>query len=289
MYTYNIEKKAKNTYVFLIHIYTKTIITRYEKSFQKLLATLEVEGFRKGKVPKNIAEKHIQKEEVYKELIQSLIPEIYEEIVKKENRKPILSPKIELIRAKEGEDWQIKITVAEKPAVQLGDYKQIIKAIKAESEKSDIWTPGKDNSKKEVQDEKKKQKILNDILSSLLKETKCEIPDLILEEELNKRLTRLVDDVQKIGLSVESYLKSKNITHDALKKSYTREIEDTYKLEFILSEISEKENITVEKKEMDEFFAHINEPKEREMARKNAYFYATVLRKQKTIDFLLSL
>jgi len=47
-------------------------------------------------------------------LAQKLISRIYQEIVTKESLKPIISPKVDLVKAKEGEDWQIKITLAEK-------------------------------------------------------------------------------------------------------------------------------------------------------------------------------
>jgi len=102
-------------------------------------------------------------------------------------------------------------------------------------------------------------------------------------------LTRLLDDIQKIGLTVDNYLKSKKLTMEQLKASYRKEIEDTYKLEFILSEIADRENISVEKEDLDKLFSNIKEEKERKAAEANSYFYASILRKQKTLDYLLSL
>lgn len=290
MFNYKILKKEKNTIYFQVDIPLKTIENEYQLAFQELQRELVVEGFRKGKVPKKIAEKHLKKEAIYQKLISNLLPKIYQEIIKKEKIQPIINPRIEFVKAKENEDWEIKIIVALRPMVNLKDYKEEIKKIKAEEKKNDIWIPGKENKttdEKEI--ERKKEARLNKILEMLLKTVECEISDLIVEEDLNKRLSQLVDDIQKIGLTVESYLRSKNLTYEQLKEQYRQEIINTYKLEFILQAIADAEGVKVEEKDLDSIFALIKDEKERDLARKNAYFYASILRKQKTVDLLLSL
>ena len=280
MYTHKLNRLGKNTVEIGIVIEKATIDQEYKASFAKLLQNLEIKGFRRGKVPPKIAEQYLKKES------------IYEEIVKKEGLKPVMHPKIELAKAKENEDWQIKITLAEKPSVELGDFKETIRKIKAEQKKTDIWVPGKPGEKQEVSEKdkaKKQQELLNSILNALLKETKCEISELIIEEELNQRLSNLLTEIQKIGLTVDTYLKSKNLTQEELKKRYRNEIEQTYKLEFILGELADKENIKVENSDIEKLLLSINDPKERETAKANSYFYASVLRKQKTLDYLLSI
>lgn len=291
MYTYRINKLPKNTNEIIVDIPKVDIKLEFDKSFDKLQKELTVEGFRKGKAPKAVAEKHLKKELIIEDLAKTLFSRIYSEIVKKENLKPIVSPKIDLIKAKEDEDWQIKISLAERPAINLGEYKKSINNLKANNKKADIWVPGKGSPTQSQQksSQEDKQKSLNDILTLLLKECQMDISDLILEEELNHRLTKLVDDVQKLGLTVESYLKSKKITIEELKKRYRQEIEDTYKIEFLLTEIADKENINVEKEDLDKLFSNIKDEKEKQSAQQNAYFYAAFLRKQKTLDFLLSL
>ena len=292
MYTHKLNRLLKNTVEILVEIPKTTIAKEYETSFSKLLQDLQVQGFRKGKAPRKIAEKLLKKEAVYEELVKTLIPRFYQEIIQKDNLKPVISPKIELLKAKEGEDWQIKITFAEKPIVELGNYKETIKKVKAEHKKEDIWTPGKQNAQQEISEKeksKRQQELLNAILSALLKEIKCEISDLIIEEELNQRLGNLLTDIQKIGLTVDTYLRSKNLTQEDLKKKYRDEIEQTYKLEFILAELADKENIKVENQDLEKLFSAITDTKEKEAAKANSYFYASVLRKQKTLDYLLNI
>jgi len=290
MFDYKTKKLPKNTTEIVVQIPRVEVEKEYNSSFDTLLKDLSVEGFRKGKVPKNIAEKHLSKQAVYQELVRRLLPKVYQELVSKEKLQPIVNPKIDLVKAKENEDWEIKFLVAEKPEVDIKNYKEIVKKVKSEIKKDDIWIPGKDGKEPtEADNEAKKQKLLNEILGALLKELKCEIADMVIEEELNNRLSRLVDDIQKIGLTVEAYLKSKNTTMDELKKKYSKEISDTYKLEFILQAIADTENIKVEKEDLNKLFDGVKDEKEKEMAKQNAYFYASVLRKQKTLDLLLNL
>lgn len=291
MYSYKREKLPKNTTLLNIDVPKNDVKKEEEEAFSRLQEKLTVEGFRQGKVPKAIAEKHLSKEDIYQELAQKMISRIYQELLAKENLKPIISPKVDLVKAKEGEDWVIKITVAEKPTIALGEYKKVIKEAKAKTAKSNIWVPGKENppaggAKKPDED---KNKLLNEVLTALLNETKIEVSDLVIDEEVNHRLTHLMDEIQKIGLTVENYLKSKNLTMESLKAQFKKETEDTYKLEFVLSEIADKENLKVEQSDLDKLFVNIKDEKERKRAEQNSYYYATVLRKQKTLDYLISL
>jgi trigger factor len=219
-----------------------------------------------------------------------MLPQVYAEIVKKEGLKPIINPKIDLLKAKENEDWQLRATVAERPSITLFDYRKLVKELKAEQKKSDIWIPGKDKTPEdEKTQEEQKRKLLDAILAALVQKSKVEIPDMIIEDEVNARLARLLDEVQKIGLTMDAYLKSKNLTAEQLRESFRREVEEVHKMEFILNEIADKENIQVEQKELDSIFAKITNEKEKKEAQANAYFYASIVRKQKTLDFLLNL
>lgn len=287
MYTYKTKKLPKNTVEVEILIKSSFLKQKKDEAFSRLQKELVVEGFRKGKVPAEIAKKYIANEQIVQEMISKVLPEIYSEIVKKESLKPIYNPKIDFVKAKDGEDWEIKITIAQKPTIDLTDFKKIVKEVKQQEKKPDIWLPGKD--KQEKKQEVDNTQLLNKILEALLNKIKVEISDLILDEELNYRLTALVDDIRKIGLTTEAYLKSKNITMEELQKSYKKEIEDTYKLEFILNEIADKEEIKVDQADLDKLFANITDEKQRKQALQNSYYYASILRKQKTLDYLISL
>ena len=290
-YTHTIQNLPKSVVEATVSIPKETVTEFYDEAFTQLSKELEVEGFRKGKAPKKIAEKHIQKDKIYDRLVRELLSKIYEDIIKKESLQPVVSPKVDLKSAKENEPWEVAFQIAQKPQIDLGDYKEHVKALKASQKSKDIWVPGKEEPKKE--DEQvaamKKQKFTNDILSEILKHVKVEVADIIVQEELDGRVTRLVDDVQKAGLTMDGYLKSKNTTMEELREKMAKELEETYKVEFILNEIAETEKIEVDPKELEAMLDNVKDEKEREMAVKNMRFYAMVMRKQKVLDFLYNL
>lgn len=289
MATHTIKKQPKSTSEIVVQLPWAEVQTAYTASFTTLHAQFEMEGFRKGKVPKELAEKNIDKDKVYSHLIREIMPKIYEDIVKKENLHPILSPKIDLVKAKENEDWEIKIMVAEKPSIKLKDYKKKVQEAKKGLKADDIWVPGKDEKVDPKEGDKKKEKVLNISLEALLLEGECDLPPLLIEEELARRLAQMVDDVQKIGLTMEKYLQTRNLTLESVKERLIREITDMYKLEFILQTIADEEKLEVKQEDLNALFANIKEEKDRKAAEENAYFYASVLRKQKAIDFIIGL
>ncbi|MFZ2206886.1 MAG: trigger factor [Microgenomates group bacterium] len=289
MPTHTLKKQPKSTVEVFVKLTWNEIQLAYKTSFELLHAEFEMGGFRKGKVPRELAEKNITKDSVYSHLIRELMPKIYEDIVKKENLKPILSPKIELVKAKENEDWELKVTLAEKPVVKLKDYKKQVQEAKKTLKADDIWVPGKEQQTPDKSADQKKEKALNVSLEAVLKECECELPPLLIEEELDRRLSQMVDDVQKIGLTMDKYLQTRNLTMDTVKERLTREITDMYKLEFILQTIADEEKLEVKQEDLNALFSNIKEEKDRKAAEANAYFYASVLRKQKALDFIIGL
>lgn len=290
MKAYKKKDLGKGTYELLITLDNDEIKKEFDIAFEKVLQEVEVEGFRKGKAPKDMAAKHIDREKVYEKVIGQLIPHAYEEVLKKESLTPATQPHVELVSGKEGEDWIIKITLAQRPIVKLDDYKKIVKELKGDMKKEDIWIPGKEVKKEEqASQEENKRKLLNQVLDKIAHATELEMSDLIMKDEINRRLTQLLDDVKQIGMTVEEYVRSKNTTLDALKAQYAHEIEDMYKIELALEKISDEEKIVVEDKDLAAMFANITDEKAREQAKKNAYFYATIIKRQKTLDHLLGL
>ena len=161
MPTHTIKKQPKSTVEILVTLPWVDVQAAYKTSFATLHAQFEMVGFRKGKVPQELAEKNIDKDKVYSHLIREIMPKIYEEIVQKEQLHPILSPQIDLVKAKENEDWELKITIAEKPDVKLKEYKKKVQEAKKGLKADDIWVPGKEEKQDPKDADKKKEKVLN--------------------------------------------------------------------------------------------------------------------------------
>lgn len=119
-------KKLENNEVQLnIEVEAQKTSKEYDKACNKLAKRVNIPGFRAGKAPKNILEKHIGKEAIQREVLEAVLPEIFAKVIQ-ENKFDIISePYIESYEF--GADKALK-AVAKlelKPEVALCEYKNV--------------------------------------------------------------------------------------------------------------------------------------------------------------------
>ncbi len=245
------------------------VIASYTKSAQ-------VPGFRKGKAPKKIVEEKIDEEKVKEEVLRKLLPEFYLQAINEQKVSPVIAPKIHVSKLEDGKDWQFNAVTCEAPEIILGDYKDKIREVTA---KSKIVIPGKEQA----------QTSFDDIVNELLASVTINIPAIIIEGEVDRLLSQTLDEVKKLGLTLEQYLSSTGRTAEDLRKEYEKKAENDIKLEFVLQKIAETENIRIEDKEIDEAIQQAKNDAERKNLEANRYLLASILRQQKTLDFLKNL
>lgn len=272
----------------------KQVKKAYDKALEQLAKTAEISGFRKGKVPKKVLEKSIDQGKIYGEVINQLLPVPYVKAISEHQLKPAIAPKVQIIKAEENQAWQFKTTTCELPEVKLGDYQKIAKGATASAK---IWTPDKGSPVVTNQSNDKKQKEptqtqkFNQIAKALLKEIKIDLPDLLTTQESARMLSHLLNQVQKLGLTIEQYAQSLGKTIDQLKKEYRQTAENTLKIELILQKIAKDKNFEVKDEEIDKMINQTGDEKIKQKLntpQEKAYL-ASVLRKRQVIDYLISL
>ncbi len=102
-------------------------------------------------------------------------------------------------------------------------------------------------------------------------------------------LAQLLDEIKGLGLSLDQYLASTQKTVDQARNDYTQKAENDIKFEFALQAIADQEKITVDNQEIDEAILRATDTKEKANLEKNRYLLASILRQQKTLDFLKNL
>lgn len=93
-----------------------------DHSFEKAVKEVEIKGFRKGSVPRNIFEQKYGKEVLFSDAIDHALPAAYQKAVEEANIIPVAQPEINIEQLDEN-GVTIKATVAVKPEVKLGTYK----------------------------------------------------------------------------------------------------------------------------------------------------------------------
>lgn len=276
-----LEKLPKHTIKLTITIPWAEVKDTYEKILNKVVAETELSGFRKGKAPRKLVEEKLDKTKVYEEVIKEIVPKAYAESLKEHNITPIVSPRISIREAQENKDWQFEALTCEKPQVKLKNYREEIAKLKGVKK---IWVPGRDP--KEQSKEEKKGVELSQLLAVLLRETQVEIPDLLIEDHINRKLSDLIDQVKQLGMTVEQYLLSKGLTSEQLRTQYRKEAQDSLKLEFILEKVADEEKIVVTEGEIEEAINKVEDEKQKESLRNQKYYLGMILRRQKTLDSL---
>ena len=109
-----------------------------QKAFAKLAANLEVKGFRKGKVPADIAKKHIDTGKVFNEAVSLLLQPSFDEVLKEEKLQPFARPSVDVTKISDTE-LQLKFIVVLAPEVKLGTYKGLaVKKAEVKVEEKEI-------------------------------------------------------------------------------------------------------------------------------------------------------
>lgn len=251
----------------------------YDQIVDVALSEIEIEGFRKGMAPREMALKKIDTGKIYGEVVNQILPKAYADEIKKQNLNPITSPRINIVATEPDKDWVFKAVSCEKPVIELGDYKALVKTTK-------IWKPG-DEIKAESAENKSQR--INEIISKLIESLKIILPAILVESEEERLLAQLIDDIRAAGLTYDQYLASKGATADQIKTQYHSQAEAALKLEFILEAIAELEKISVSQEEIEAVVAKEKDPKGQENLRKQSYLLASVMRREKTLTFLSNL
>ncbi|WP_378956048.1 trigger factor [Pelosinus sp. sgz500959] len=117
------EKIDNNKVVFEIEVPQAEVAKAVEKAYRKLANKVNIPGFRKGKTPRNILERHIGKEALLDEAFELLASPAYATALEENNIEPVSHPEIDVVTLAEDKDLVFKVTVVAKPELTLGQYK----------------------------------------------------------------------------------------------------------------------------------------------------------------------
>ncbi|MDD3531996.1 MAG: trigger factor [Candidatus Shapirobacteria bacterium] len=282
----NLNHLPDNTIEIEVTIDQKKIKEEYDRVLADFQKNTEVKGFRKGKAPKEKVEKVIGQNEIYQQVINNILPRVYQRAVEEQQLKPIISPRAELISAKDDKDWQVKFTTCQLPEVDLNNYKEEVKKVIA---KETIWTPEKGKPATKENKDLQKAKKFQTIIDTLAKTVKVTLPKVLIDNEVNQKLAALVEKTEKLGLSIDQYLATLGKTAEEIKNEYQQESEKNWKLELALNKISDEKKVVVSDQDIDEALNKISNPKEKEQLANQRYMLSSMIRRQKTLELLQNL
>ena len=131
-------------------------------------------------------------------------------------------------------------------------------------------------------------------LRKIADKSEMDIPEILVNSELERVLDNLKANVAQTGLRFEDYLGHIKKTVDDLKKDNRKEAENSVKVNLVLKNIGDKENIEVSEKEAEErlntellkHYKSIDEARKKiDLPRLKDYYYG-IIRNEKVIGLL---
>ena len=351
------------------------------KSFNENVKDAKIDGFRKGKCPRDIYEKKYGIESLYSKAVDHVLPTVYSEILKENNLEPVVEPSIDveeiskdkvvfkfivitrptvnikkykglkvkkekevvtkeeinneidrlrnqfaeieikddkiengdtaiidfegfkddvafeggkgenypleigshtfipgfeeqLVGLKTGDDKDVKVTFPEDYPSEELKGKEVVFKVKIHEVKTrvlpelneDFFTDlGVENvnSEKELEEyassliKNRKElelenKLIDEILEKVSKETEIELPEELVHEEVHRMMDSYNQKLQMQGLSLEQYMQFTNKTMEDLEKELKDEASKNITYRYMLEHIAEKENLEISEEEIKE-------------------------------------
>lgn len=120
-----IEKKEKNFINLNMEVDAKEAMTEYNKACKRISERVNIAGFRKGKAPRNILEKHVGIESIKKEVLDEILPKLVSTAIRENKLDVISEPALESYKFELGENLSAVIKLELRPEIEVGEYKKL--------------------------------------------------------------------------------------------------------------------------------------------------------------------
>ncbi len=118
-----IEKLEKSMAKLTIEVSAEEFEKALQTAYLKNRGKISIQGFRKGKAPRQIIEKMYGAAIFYEDAANEIIPEAYGKAADECELEIVSRPEIDVTQIEKGKNFIFTATVAIKPEVTLGDYK----------------------------------------------------------------------------------------------------------------------------------------------------------------------
>ena len=130
-------------------------------------------------------------------------------------------------------------------------------------------------------------KLEQEIFDKILEAGSCDVPDILVDDEMNRILVRLNSELERQKKKLEDYLNEQNTTLDALKAKWRPQAEKNVRISLILDEIGKSEKIQVLPEEVEQALKGVSETNLSDEQKKDLERYlAFSIFQAKTLDLV---
>lgn len=245
---------------------------KFEDVFKSISQTAKVPGFRPGHVPRDILEKNYSSM-AHEQVLRELIPDLYREAITEHKLDVVELPEISEVRL-ERSRIAFKATVSVMPQIKLPEYrgiklsftpvtvtdeevKRMLDSVK-ESRKldtiDDAWARGlgyqdlaamEESLKKQLfiqKQNQQRQQLESQVIDAVIKDVKIQIPESLVERQIEESLRQAKLDLALKGLSREEVDSREAQMRTDLQPQARRQV----MVYLVLSAIAKQEDIPVD-------------------------------------------
>ena len=115
-------EKKNNVHNEVVKFTKEEFDNAIDQAFDKKKKDIKLDGFRQGKVPKDIYFKKAGKESLYMDALDILLPSAYDKAIKEKNYQPIIEPKVDIKSINE-DGIELEFVITTMPEVKIKKYK----------------------------------------------------------------------------------------------------------------------------------------------------------------------
>jgi len=245
---------------------------KFEDVFAKVAKEAKVPGFRPGKAPRELLEKHYAGS-VHEQVLKELVPDVYNQAIEAEKLDVIELPQITEVKL-DRSNLSFKATVEVSPEIQVKNYKNqkvIFKRIAVTPEEIKRQLDSiRESRKAEALDDKfsrslgypdlaqmertverqifltkenqERSRIENELIESLMKGLEFKLPQSLVERQTQDMLRQTKLDLAMKGLPRDKIEEQEKVILEGI----TPEAKKQVKVYLVLAQIAKQENIPID-------------------------------------------
>lgn len=245
---------------------------KFEEVFAQVAKEAKVPGFRPGKAPRDVLEKHYASN-VHEQVLKELVPDVYNQAIEAEKLDVIELPQITDVKL-DRINLSFKAVVEVSPEIQVKNYKNLKVNFKTISVSADEIKRQidavKESRKAEALDDKfsrslgypdlaefqkaverqlyatkenqQRQQIENELVEGLIKGYEFKLPQSLIERQAQDMLRQTKIDLAMKGLPRDKIEGQEKLLMEGIQPEAKKQV----KVYLILSQIAKKENIPID-------------------------------------------
>jgi len=157
----------------------------------------------------------------------------------------------------------------------LGDFKDV----------ADFREKVKENVKQE-KEQKARQKKRMEMMDAIIADSTIEVPEKLIQEEMNKMMAQFENDVSRMGLQFDEYLKHVGKDKEQMREEWRPDAEKNAKVQLLLNKIAAEEDIHPDKQRVEDETKKILEHYKDASGDRARNYVETILTNEAVFEFL---